>query len=271
MTSDLSTLLCVAADPQWHQHAKRFSDANTLSFFNSQDVETFSDLPHTYVLSYEPDGLFLKQAKKGGPGAINPSFLVGKNAHRRQFGGGKGQLIAKAVGIKPGLTPMVLDATAGLGRDAFVLASLGCQVQMLENSPIVHELLRWALEEAGDSEIEDVARRMQLERANAVEWLAGHAERVADVIYLDPMYPHRDKSAAVKKEMRAFHDLVGPSEDEEALLEIALQRARYRVVVKRPRKGVTISGATPSYQLAGKSSRYDIYTLASIDHLKNNA
>jgi 16S rRNA (guanine1516-N2)-methyltransferase len=82
-----------------------------------------------------------------------------------------------------------------------------------------------------------------------------------DVIYLDPMFPDRQKSADVKKEMAAFHHVVGKDEDADSLLEKALAKANYRVVVKRPRKAPFINNKTPSYQLEGKSSRYDIYTI----------
>jgi 16S rRNA (guanine1516-N2)-methyltransferase len=89
-----------------------------------------------------------------------------------------------------------------------------------------------------------------------------------DVIYLDPMFPDRSKTADVKKEMRAFHLLVGKDEDADALLDKALAAARYRVVVKRPRKSPFIAERAPSYQLEGKSSRYDIYTIKKLpDHL----
>ncbi len=79
------------------------------------------------------------------------------------------------------------------------------------------------------------------------------------VIYLDPMFPHRDKSALVKKEMRVFRPLVGDDLDAPALLEAALALATHRVVVKRPRKAPIIDGPKPSHGLEGKSSRYDIY------------
>ena len=62
-------------------------------------------------------------------------------AHRRKFGGGRGEAVAKAVGIKKEYLPDVIDATAGLGRDAFVLAALGCHVRMLERHPVVAALL----------------------------------------------------------------------------------------------------------------------------------
>ena len=265
MITSLSSQICVFAEPAWGAQAQVFCQENALQLFHRLD-----DLPTPYVLAYRETGLELLQTGKGAPGPISASFIQGKNAHRRQFGGGKGQLIAKAVGIKSGILPQVLDATAGLGRDAFVLATLGCQVTMLERSPVVAELLRSALEEASNSEVSDIAERMKLHRTNAVDWLKS-TEQIADVVYLDPMYPERDKSALVKKEMRAFHDLVGPGEDDALLLEAALERARYRVVVKRPRKGVCIEGGTPSLQLAGKSSRYDIYTIRSMEQLRSEA
>ncbi len=71
------------------------------------------------------------------------SLLIYRGAvgHRRKFGGGKGRAIAKAAGLNKGATPTILDGTAGLGRDAFVLASLGCKVQMVERHPVVAALL----------------------------------------------------------------------------------------------------------------------------------
>jgi 16S rRNA (guanine1516-N2)-methyltransferase len=79
------------------------------------------------------------------------------------------------------------------------------------------------------------------------------------VIHLDPMFPHRDKSALVKKEMRLFRPLVGDDDDAPALLAAALALASHRVVVKRARKAPPIAGVAPGYSLEGKSSRYDIY------------
>ena len=48
----------------------------------------------------------------------------------------------------------------------------------------------------------------------------------ADVVYLDPMYPHKQKSALVKKEMRVFQHLVGADLDADELLLPALQLAK---------------------------------------------
>lgn len=188
-------------------------------------------------------------------------FVGGKAGHRRKFGGGKGQDIAKAVGLNKGGTPSVLDATGGLGRDAFVLASLGCQVNMIERSPVIATLLEDGLRRAlRDMDVSPIAERMSLLKGNAID-LMGSSENKYDVVYLDPMFPHREKSALVKKEMRLFQDLLGDDPDADQLLRPALDIARYRVVVKRPRLAPDLNGQAPTYRLEGKSCRYDIYVL----------
>ncbi|WP_299725889.1 class I SAM-dependent methyltransferase [uncultured Endozoicomonas sp.] len=188
-------------------------------------------------------------------------FVGGKAGHRRKFGGGKGQDIAKVVGLNKGATPSVLDATGGLGRDGFVLATLGCNVTLLERSPIVAALLEDGLRRGlADNEISDIAKRMSLMKHNAIDWMTSTDQRY-DVVYLDPMFPHREKSALVKKEMRLFQDLLGEDLDADELLQPALAIARYRVVVKRPKLAPDLNGQVPTYRLEGKSCRHDIYAL----------
>lgn len=205
-------------------------------------------------------GLQLQQLGDDAPGPVRVDFLEGGAAHRRLFGGGSGQMIAKAVGVQPGVRPTVLDATAGLGKDAFVLATLGCQVSLIERQPIIAALLEDGLRRAAeDAEVAVIVQRMRLLAGNSIELLGHWAELPPQVIYLDPMFPHREKSALVKKEMRLFRPLVGDDLDAPALLAAALALASHRVVVKRPRKAPCIEGAKPSHTLEGKSSRYDIY------------
>lgn len=221
-----------------------------------------------YCLQLGHEGLSLSQAKKKNAGLVRVDFESGAANHRRLYGGGKGQQIAKAVGVKAGVAPTVLDCTAGLGRDAFVLACLGCQVSMIERHGVVHLLLRDGLGRAAvnaDAELRDIILRMNLMAGDSLSLLGGEptGDDVDnyDVIYLDPMFPARSKSALVKKEMRFFHDLVGNDADADQLLALALEKAKHRVVVKRPAKAENLAGQTPSYSLGGKSSRYDIYAL----------
>ena len=224
-----------------------------------------------FVLLFAQDAVQLQQTGRKAPGPIVAEFTEGAVDHRRKFGGGKGQMIAKAVGIKSGVYPCVLDATAGLGKDSFVLASLGCTVTMLERSPIVQSLLADGLQRAQvfarerDGELLQTVSRMKLVTQDSRLYLESLAtDQFPDVIYLDPMFPERQKTADVKKEMAAFHQIVGKDEDADALLPLALAHVNYRVVVKRPRKAPLLNNQTPSYQLEGKSSRYDIYTVKKL-------
>nr|WP_258801612.1 class I SAM-dependent methyltransferase [Halomonas sp. DQ26W] len=195
-------------------------------------------------------------------------FVSGRAAHRRRFGGGRGQLIARACGLGGGVTPSVVDATAGLGRDAFVLASLGSRVLMIERVAAIHALLEDALARAcSDAGTVEIVQRLTLVYGDATRHLA---ELVAacgvapQVVHLDPMFPHREKSALVKKEMRLFRLLAGDDDDAPRLLEAALDVATHRVVVKRPRKAPPIAGPAPRHVIEGKTSRYDLYVHRSL-------
>lgn len=252
-----SQLSVCCLDPAWREHAQAFCLQHNLTFTESLTEQEIAPL----LLVFAENDCYLQQTGPKAPGPVRASFVDGAVEHRRRFGGGKGQMIAKAVGLNKGVTPSVLDATAGLGRDAWVLASLGCEVQMLERSPVIAELLHFALDQAHRSELADIAARLTLSCIDAHAFLAQQKGPCADVVYLDPMYPHRDKSAAVKKEMRVFQELIGEDSDAHTLLDLALACARHRVVVKRPARGETLSSRQPDYQLPGKSCRYDIYTL----------
>ncbi len=201
------------------------------------------------------------------PGPVYADFVGGAVGHRRRFGGGRGQLIARAVGVKKGVLPSVVDATAGLGRDAFVLANLGCRVQMVERSPVVGYLLDDALARARlDGEAAEVAGRLSLQIGDARRLLPGlAADGRPDVVYLDPMFPPRDKSALVKKEMRLFKALLGTDPDAPALLQAALQTAARRVVVKRPRRAPAVEGPPPGLVFEGKRTRFDVYLCPKVE------
>ncbi len=94
-----------------------------------------------FALQVGDMGLQLQQLGPDAPGPVRVDFVEGGAAHRRLYGGGSGQMIAKAVGVAQGVRPRVLDATAGLGKDAFVLASLGCEMSLIERQPLIGALL----------------------------------------------------------------------------------------------------------------------------------
>lgn len=268
-------ILCNAVDSADLAAAGILAAKLKLPLLHNQSPEQIDNA--AFVLLLDGVRVVLQQTGRKAPGPILAEFTEGAVDHRRKFGGGKGQMIAKAVGIKAGCYPKVVDATAGLGKDSFVLASLGCAVTMLERSPVVQALLsdglvraqRFAREQ--DGELLSVVQNMQLVTQDSRTYLDSLAsDDFPDVIYLDPMFPERNKSADVKKEMAAFHDVVGKDEDADALLPLALARVNYRVVVKRPRKAPFLNAQTPSYQLEGKSSRYDIYTIKKLPDSLNS-
>ncbi|PLW82997.1 SAM-dependent methyltransferase [Kineobactrum sediminis] len=227
------------------------------------------DLPGTLVglLLVGPEGLALRAPGKSAPGAIAVDFGAGAMRHRRR--GGQNELLGRAVGVgkKPAL--QVLDATAGLGRDAFVLADLGCRVTLVEREPVVAALLECGLARASAAQepwLREVAARMRLLTGEACS-LAASSLGELDVIYLDPMFPQRDKSAAVKKEMALFQALFdnGDATAEPAgLLAWALRCPVARVVVKRPLKAAPLAGIPPSHSIRGKAVRYDVHVLQSL-------
>lgn len=231
-----------------------------------------------FALVFDTAHVALYHTGRKMPGPVFVDFLGGAVDHRRRFGGGKGQMIGKAVGLRAHVYPSVLDVTAGLGRDAFVLASLGCSVHMLERSALVYRLLEDGLARArkgalhnGDAELLAILGRMTLQGAEGQAVLGSAMPGPQpDVVYLDPMFPERQKSADVKKEMRAFHRLVGADADADDLLGPALATARYRVVVKRPRKAPDLAGRPPSHRVEGKSSRFDVYALRKLPERLND-
>ncbi len=196
--------------------------------------------------------------------SIFADFTAGKSQYRRLHGGGKGQDIAKAIGLNKIKEPQVLDLTAGMGADAFVLATLGCQVTMIERNLIVHALLRDALDRANlntDNDLQNILKKITLINDNATAYLDNLSNMfLPDVIYLDPMFPQKTKSAQVKKEMQFFHDIVGSDLDSETLFLQALSKAKKRIVVKRPRLAEVISNKVKvDFVISGKSTRYDVY------------
>lgn len=249
-----SVIGVAAASSEQQPAAEQLAAALSLPYCELEQVE------HGLLLLQLADRLALCQTGPGAPGPVSVDFVQGKAAHRRRFGGGRGQPLARAVGLKQGWTPRVLDMTAGLGRDAFVLATLGCSVVMIERSVVVHALLADGLRRARqDPEVEVIVARMRLHRLDGRNYALPSPSERPDVVYLDPMYPHREKSAKIKKEMRLFQLLLGEDPDSATLLESALGIARHRVVVKRPVKAPPLGERAPSFSMGSPNTRYDIY------------
>ncbi|OUO59575.1 class I SAM-dependent methyltransferase [Olsenella sp. An270] len=171
------------------------------------------------------------------------------------------ELLVRAARVRGAESPTVVDATAGLGEDSLLLAAAGFTVTMFERDSAIAALLRDALERAADEpQLAGIVERMTLVEGDSVAGLR-ELSVPPDVVFLDPMFPERTKSAAVKKKFQLLHHLERPCEDEEGLLAAALSARPRKVVVKRPPKGPWLAGVKPSHSLAGKAVRYDVIVL----------
>ena len=174
------------------------------------------------------------------------------------------ELLVKAAKIKGVQSPSVVDCTAGLGQDSFLLAAAGFTVRMFERDKTIAALLEDGLSRAVNKRnISEIAKRMSLEHGDSLQYLdtlAQSSEAAPDVIYLDPMFPARQKSAAVKKKFQLLHVLEKPCDEaeEDALVRAAFAAGPRKVVIKRPVKGGYLAGIKPSYSISGKAVRYDV-------------
>ena len=187
------------------------------------------------------------------------SFIEGPILHRLKYGKGRGQNLAKAVGFKFNKNRTIIDATAGLGYDAFILASLGANVTLIERSEKIYDLLKAAISEAKlyGGEISKIVNRMELLFGDSKDILPNIAP---EVVLIDTMYKERKKSALVKSDMRLVREVVGSDSDHVELINVALNNASKRVVIKQPRYAETLDNIKGcSHQILGKTIRYDVY------------
>jgi 16S rRNA (guanine1516-N2)-methyltransferase len=221
---------------------------------------------YTHLLCAAAEGLSLGLRGPDAPGATRVDFLDPVLQHRLRTSG-KRQGLGKAVGLEKAAGIRVLDATAGLGRDALVLAHLGCDVTLLEREPLLHVLLEDGIARAlAEPSLAATARRLRLLRADARDYfaaIAGGEVPAPEVIYLDPMFPARDKTAKVKKDMALLQALLGPEDDLAGLLDAARACALRRVVLKRPGSKTLAGLPRPTFVVAGKAAHFDVYVNSS--------
>lgn len=267
----LDPIVAVLADS-----SEQLTQAKALAKHLRLPLATLDGQSSMLLLTVTAQRLELRSLDPKEGGAVYVDFVTGKNAFRRQHGGGLRQALVRAVGLRGHGKLSIVDATPGLGQDAFVLASLGGRVLMLERSPVVAALLADGLQRL-QSHAEQTGMAptpMALLQADARFFfnfnsgLSSRDKTVAEqgkppeVIYLDPMYPHRNSSALVKKEMRRLRTLVGNDSDAPELLAAALLYAKKRVVVKRPRLAPPLAGTAPTMAVNSKNTRFDVYLVS---------
>lgn len=186
-----------------------------------------------------------------------------------------GELVVRAARIRNASMPLtVLDATAGLGEDSFLLAAAGYEVTLYEYDTVIGQLLADALQRAAlVPELAEAATRMHFVAGDSIAPMreiarqcnvGGYQDAAAetslvrpDIILLDPMFPAREKSGLVKKKFQLLQQLELPCSNETELLEAALSVHPHKIIIKRPARGPWLAGRKPDYCIAGKGIRYD--------------
>ncbi|MBF0109566.1 MAG: class I SAM-dependent methyltransferase [Magnetococcales bacterium] len=225
--------------------------------------------------------LELHLGRTGRKGGIHAEFSLRK-ARQIIRQEGKNSLLARAIGLRKHPDATILDATAGLGRDGFLLAVHGCTVHLCERSPMVAALLRDGLERGmNDPDTAFIIREhIRLHEGNARSLLVSFSSPAsmtlpatesnisapsppipvrADVVYLDPMFTTTANAPRAKKDIQGLRLILGPDNDARELLQPALDHARRRVVVKRSLKSPPLGDRTPDFSIRGTTIRYDVY------------
>ncbi len=216
-------------------------------------------LADEFVLEVTPQRLQLgRSGSRDEPLAVDFS-------RRRLAQRARGEPLVRAVEGRRSHPRSILDATAGLGTDAFVLAQAGHTVTLVERHPDVAALLDDGLERAGhDPLTHAIAQRMRVVCAEASAALDDCSALAApEVVYLDPLFPPSGKHALPKKAMQWLRILGEQNGDEAALFAQARRVAREKVVVKRPVRGPFIADQAPDYTIKGRLVRFDVYSHAS--------
>ncbi len=212
-----------------------------------------------HLLMLDEKSLQIVTTGKKAPGPVWVDFSSSRLRHRRKGGG---ELLVRACGVKPDFRPQVLDATAGLGTDGFILADHGCHVTLCEREPLVAALLSDGIARAQaheDSEVRLSAERLDFVLADAADLLGSAQSAMFDVVYLDPMFAEQEKSARSRKEMNLLQTLLPSALAQSSLVNLARRVARKRVVVKRGLKAPPLDGCRADYMLKGRAIRFDVY------------
>ncbi len=269
-----SGLVVFASDQAHRGSAQALADKLGVAFANSFDPNAFDPTTNPIALRFGPCGLvltdgnmemrgdFTRMVARIKPGHLSGELLV-KAAKVKYTDKAKDADQVKGTdNVKGQNPPLIIDATAGLGEDSLLLAAAGFRVWMFERDPVIAALLEDSLRRAEDDpRLKDTIARMRLLKRDSITSLASLPEQ-PDVVLLDPMFPERQKSAAVKKKFQLLHRLEHPCTDERELLDAALAAKPRKIVIKRPRGGPYLAGAKPSYSLTGKAIRYDVIVLA---------
>ncbi len=210
-------------------------------------------IPDDYYLMQNAEGIW--QLCKMGQKAVEIDFAQPYYRYR-----GGVEYLPKAFKKLSG--KKILDATAGWARDAWLLAYRGYHLTLCEKNPYLYTLLAQGIARAQNHPaIQTVAKNLSVTYTGSQSFIRACGHQF-DAIYLDPMFPQRQKSAKVKKDMQILHDLLGSVADVEndrTLLESALDSGCEKVVVKRPKDADFLAQIKPHHSIHAPNTRFDIY------------
>ena len=245
--------IALCADPSVPpSHAQQLSESLNIPLISDpQGYHVFFNLTpnHLELIALEEDG------KK--PCSLRVDFTTFKNLHRIK--NPHKELLIQAIKIRKKIPCTVVDATGGLGRDAFLLAAAGCEVDVFEQNSFIGALLADGLKRAAlTPQTAHIGNRIRLHIQNTVKHI-GELPVAPEVVYLDPMFPERAKSAKVKQNLRILRYIEGDQGKEQALFAAAWNIKPRKIVVKRPLKSIPLCEIPPTYTLKGKAIRFDVY------------
>jgi 16S rRNA (guanine1516-N2)-methyltransferase len=209
--------------------------------------------PALVEIGRDPNGPYFVLHERGQVIKIRSDWKMRKAIGTRQ------DLLAKSIGHKKNVPLQVLDLTAGLCRDSFHFVCLGHQVLALEGNKDIFRVMHESLQQLPEDQ------RFSLKNIQASDFLNSQGAQEFDIIFFDPMFPEKKKSAKPGKESQLLQ-VLGQKHDpvlESTILTQARRLARKRVVVKRSHLAPHIGNQKPSLILKGKAVRYDVYVRIS--------
>lgn len=249
--------LALFADPSIiNDHAQQLADLLSIPLISDpQGYQVFFNLTPNHL------ELIALEEKSKKPSSLRVDFTTPRNLHRVK--NPHKELLIQAIKVRKKLPATVVDATGGLGRDAFLLAAAGCKVDVFERNYFIGALLADGLKRAALApQTAHICNRIKLHIQNTVEHI-GELSAPPEVVYLDPMFPERDKSAKVKQNLRILRYIEGDQGEEQELFAAAWTIKPRKIVVKRPLKSAPLCEIRPTYTLKGKAVRFDVYIPAS--------
>lgn len=207
------------------------------------------------ALHWDQQGPFLPGEKGVG---VRLNWMRQWDVHVRKNYSLAREPLAKALGLKRSVPSLVVDLTAGTGKDAVLICSFGAKVVAFERNATVFTLLAYEYQKL----LRQRPEHPLIERLS-LNWGEFNAELAIDQVsafYFDPMYEQlkKKRTAKPRKEMVAFENLIGADEDQMKFAQLMMQLSPRKLIIKRPLKApVLLEKRNVCFE--GKTTRYDLY------------